>query len=211
MHYNTIKHAIQAIYSKYSDIESQVEAIKEEISKHYKFIQTFDRDAIDDILWQFSELAVTIAELPTQHKLALLVEVKEDLDKLVKQRQMLKKPITQQTPKVDGLYKSITRALETTSQTCESEILKEIKDNPDRFLNEDGKVRIVAKNFVIEEGPKKRKFTIADPSQVRKEFLMVNEDAVKEYYDTIGILPEGIAVETERHFTVSNKKTSPKE
>lgn len=211
MNYTIIKHAIQVLYSKFSDIESQINDIKEEISKRYKFVQTFDRDAIDDILWNFAELDVAIEHLPTQHKVALLAEIKEDLDKLVKQRQALKKPLTQQTPKVDGLYKPVTRALEITSQTCESEILKEVKDNPDRFLNEDGKVRIVAKNFVIEEGPKKRKFTIADPSQVRKEFLMVNEDAVKEYYDTIGILPEGIAVETERNFTISNKKTSPKE
>lgn len=119
--------------------------------------------------------------------------------------------MTQQTPKVDGIFKPITQALENMHNRCEESLLATVKSSPGKFLNSHGDVRVEGRNFVIEEAPKKRIFEVQDMSKIDREFLTLNEDAVREYYDTLGILPEGVTLRVEREFNVCTKKTSSKD
>lgn len=210
MKYENSRKLISALYNKLNNIEEKLSQYKDQISKQYTEILMLDEMIAEGALDGLESINEALDGMSFSDKCFLLAEVKKDLNDLVAKRQEVKKPLTSQVARIDKIFKPVTRSLENIDKRCEESLLSEVQSNPDQYADENGDVRIEGSTYILQEQPKCRKYHITDLNVVSKDFLMIDEGAVQEYYDTLGMLPDGIGVTVERSFTIKAKKTSSK-
>lgn len=116
----------------------------------------------------------------------------DDIKKLVDSRQNLTKPYKSVVKNIEKKFFPFVRGLENLKAKCHENISEEVIRNEERYMNDEGSVSYSTNGVIVQETEPKRSFKIRDLASIEKEFLLIDETAVEEYYKLYGTIPSGI-------------------
>lgn len=116
----------------------------------------------------------------------------DDIKKLVDSRQTLTRPYKAAVKNIEKKFFPFVRGLENLKAKCHENISEEIIRNEEVYTNDEGYLSYVTNGVIVQETEPKRTFKIRNVSEICEEFLLINEEAVEEYYRLYGAIPSGI-------------------
>lgn len=116
----------------------------------------------------------------------------DDIKKLVDNRQSLTRPYKSLVKNIEKKFFPFVRGLENLKAKCHENISEEIIRNEEDYTNDEGTVTYATSGLVVQETEPKRTFVIRDCSEIHEDFLLINEEAVENYYNLYGAIPSGI-------------------
>lgn len=179
------------------------EKLKQKIQRLPKTINEVTLDSLENVQEGIESLAEDLENSEFKEKCLFFENFAEDIKFLVDQRQSLTRSLRNQTKSIEQKFSPFTRGLETLKQKCQDLIAEEIISNEEKYKNSEGVVHFVEGNLSIQESESRKIFKIKNVRQVPEGFLKLDEDAVLEFYNFYGDIPNGVEVIEKRRFTIT--------
>lgn len=179
------------------------EKLKQKIQKLPKAVNEIPLESLENVQNGIESLAEDLENSEFREKCLFFENFAEDIKFLVEQRQSLTRGLRSQTKSIEQKFAPFTRGLETLKQKCYDLIAEEIIVNEAKYKNEEGVVHFVEGNLTIQETEPRKIFKIKNVRQIPEGFLKLDEEALQEFYNFYGDIPNGVEVIEKRRFTIT--------